>query len=748
MNYNKKIIIAVGIFFSALLIGMSIIHIALNFMYPGNELAESIKENFKDSFGKSIKFDSMVFKYNGDIILQNFYLSNTTDFNDNVNLIKCSEVVIDTYLPDLLREKITFSAVIMYKPEINIIKNYGKSYTDTFVSDIVTGFKNDKISQFITRKFSIVMTDSRLFYREIFKKSKTSIDFSDVDIDIVYYGDELEYDIDGNIINNNISRWRSSDFDAEGTILFNESKSRNRIEFDNVDLSLINNLLAEFYKEPFVFKGELSGDVIFSTDKDIIDIKAGIYARDIFSSAGETPERGYLLKDEDIDVEFDLSALSSMDKVKINKLTVDDGIIEIEINSEYIKDEYLTAAIHSNKIDLSQLSYKFAPIRGAGYEGDFSLNGKFKYNIKGNTPEELALDVKLNGFNLIPSYTNADSFKTIKNCNALIAADKEKFLIKSKFETGNTDIDITFNSHISGWNPFISNNQVEMFSKNMELALLKNVLMAGIDSVYNMAYVDMFQNFDEQRNFLKEPEGIFINNNDLNLNIKADKLVIVNGAAFDNFNLNLNLAKGTLKTGLFSLQGYEGIFNFDAYAVFRQEYPLIKIEGGVENLNMARMAVDSDSAIQAAGILSSDFKFETNAFRIGQVVENGRASFNLSMKDGYISRTDNLKKLDIFLKDNGYPQSIPAPLTFSNFTFTFMQSANEYYVRNFSMSGNKCSFSAYGKYTEEEGLNVPLNLNINIDNNYLKIPLLVSGNLRSPCIKINEKKKPDTICFQ
>ncbi|HPR36059.1 MAG TPA: hypothetical protein PLT13_00565 [Spirochaetota bacterium] len=746
MNYNKKITIAIGIFFSILLFSMSMIHIALNFMYPGNELAESIQENFKDSFGKSIKFDSLVFKYNGDIILQNFYLSNTTDFNDNVNLIKCSEVVIDTYLFDLLREKITFSAVIMYKPEINIIKNYGKSYTDTFISDIVTGFKNDKISQFITKKFSIVLTDSQLFYREIFKKSKTSIDLFDIDIDIVFYGEELEYDIDGSIINNNISGWRSCGFDAEGTILFKESKSHNRIKFKNIDISLINNLLGEYYNEPFLFKGELSGDLNFNSNKDIIDIIAGINICDLYASDNNTSSPVYIVKDEDINIEFDLSAFSTMDKVTINKLKVDDEIVTIELKSDYIKDEHLDLSINSNKIDLSRLSSRFLPFKRAYYEGDFSLTGNFKFNLKEMIPEELALDVKLNGFTLTPSVAS-DNNNSIRNCNALIAADKENFLLKSKLNTGNTDLDITFNSRISGWNPFKSVNQAEIISKKMEIELLKNVIISGIDSIYNMAYVDMFQNFDEQRNFLKEPEGIFINNNDFKLNIKADKLVVKKGASFDDFNLAMNLSGGIVKTDIFSLHGYDGIFNFNAYAVFRQEYPFIKIEGGVENLNIAKMAVDSDSAINAAGILSSDFKFETNAFRIGQIVENGRASLNLGIKDGYISRTDNLKKLDNFIMKNA-EYHLPDPMTFDSLTFTFMQSANEFYIRSFNMNGTKCSFNAYGKYTENDGLNVPVNLNINIDNTYKKIPLLIFGNLRTPCVKINTKKESEHICFQ
>lgn len=748
MNYNKKIIIAIGIFFSVLLIGLSIIHIAINFIYPGNELAESIKENFKDSFGKSIKFDSLIFKYNGDIILQNFYLSNTTDFNDNVNLIKCNEVVVDTDLLDLFREKTTFSAVIMYKPEIDIIKNYGKSYTDTFITDIISGIKKDKVSQFISRKFSIELIDSKLYYREIFKKSKTAIDIYDVDIDIDYYGNELEYEIDGKIANNNISWWRSCGFEAEGSFIFDESKAENSIEFKNIDLSLLNNLLIENYKEPLLFKGELSGDITISSDKDKVDLKGKVKGNDIYASAGDDPDSGFILKDEDVTVKADVSALSSLSRVRVNNLTFDDDVIELELNSEYIKDEQFTFVLKSNKIDLSDLSMKFIPVQKCSYNGELSLNGKLKYNLKDMKPEEMSLDVKLNQFNLIPAGSPDYRLQAINNCNALIAADKEKYILKARFDTGRTDIDMSLNGQISEWNPFKSKNQLDVSSKKLELSLIKKAVMAGVNSIYDMAYVDMFQNFDEQKNFLKEPEGIFINNNDLSLSIKADKIVIENNAALNNFNLKINLEKGNIKTGQFELEGYDGVFKFDALATLRQEYPFIKIEGSVQNLNISKISVDSDSAIKGGGVLSSDFKFETNAFRIGQIVENGKASLNLDIKDGYFSGEEKLLSLDKFIKSNGYQYSIPDPLTFSSLTFSFMQSSNEYYIRSFSLSGNKCSFSAYGQYIEEDGLNIPLNLNFFIENGgFVQVPLLIYGKLLSPCVKINDKKKPDSICF-
>ncbi len=746
MNNNKKIIIAVGIFFFIILLSLSIINIAINFMYPGNELAESIKENFKDSFGKSIKFDSLIFKYNGDIVLQNFYLSNTTDFNDNVNLIKCREVVIDTSLISLLSDKIIFSEVTMYKPEINIIKNYGKSYYDTFISDIFSGIKNDKISHFITRRFSIKLNNSKLFYKEVFKKSKTSVDFYDVDISVYYNGKRLEYNLDGKLVNNNLSGWMSSGFDAEGSVYFTESKSENKFKFKNIDFSIINNFLCENYKSPLFFSGNLSGNLRIIAGDGKIYIITGIDGDNLFVQNKDS-NSGYIIKNEDIEIDLNLSALSSMEQIIINSLTFNNGIINISLKSDYLQNEYFAVALESNKIKLSDLSDVFTPLNNRTYNGELSFQGNIRYNLKEVKPDDIALEMKLQNLNVIPSENVKGDVPDIKNCNAIVTADKNRFLLKTKMETGNTDLDLSYTGIISEWNPFKSKNQLEIRSKNIDLPLIGDTVSAGINAIYNMAYVDMFQNFDEQKNFLKEPEGIFINNNDLRIKIIADKLLILHNAALENFNLELNLEKGSLKTEKFTLEGYEGIFNFNAYAALKQEYPFIKIEGGVKDLNLSQIAVNADSEIQAGGIMSSDFRFETNAFRVGQIVENGRAAINFSIKDGYISNTDKQKKISIFVKQNGYSESLPEPLTFNNLTFSFNQSSNEYYIRNFVMSGNKCNFSAYGKYIENEGLTIPVNLNINNGNSNIKVPLLIFGNLISPCIKINEKKSNDYMCF-
>ena len=118
MRYKERFIFFLGIFSIAVIIFIVVANISIKILYPINIISESLKENFKDSFGKSIKFDRLLFRYNGDIVLYNFYLSNSTDFNDNINLIHCRYVVINTSLIDLLRKKVVFSGIEMYKPTI------------------------------------------------------------------------------------------------------------------------------------------------------------------------------------------------------------------------------------------------------------------------------------------------------------------------------------------------------------------------------------------------------------------------------------------------------------------------------------------------------------------------------------------------------------------------------------------------------------------------------------------------------
>jgi len=749
MNNNKKIIISLGIIFSFVLLSISILKISINILYPGNELHNSLKDSFKDIFGKAIKFDTLYFKYNGDIILHNFYLSNTNDFNDNINLIKCQEITIDTFLFDLIRKKVTISGVYMVGPEVTILKNYGKTYYETFIDDMIGGIDKEKIDKFVTNGFRFELTDSNLSFRETFQNSKSDINFYNLDLKIKYKNNSITYRSYGNIQDKIRDSWFKSSYRVIGKIYLNKEFSEAEIKLENFDLTHLNNIVNDRLSSRTLFTGTFSGELEYSSENDNISCEGSTDTSSLNFYYYEKDIPYQLFKNENFDTSFKFNMSKKLDRLIIEKFEIDDGTLELSSFFDYLENDYLSVQLKSNKIDLKDLSESFYPFKNCNYSGEVSFDGVCKYNIKEKKPDNLNVNLTLNKFNIISLKENCSDLTNVKDCNISLSADKDKIILKTNFSAGKSDLNISSNSRILSWNPVKSTNSIEVFSKKMDDDLLKAILKNTISNVYNLAYVDMFQNFDEQRNFLKEPEGIFINDNDVSIKLHAEKLFIAGKSYLNNLNIDLSLTKGILKTNNFTLDGYNGIYNFNLYTSLNQEYPFFKFSAEAKDLDLNRISYDSGLDYSFGGKLSLDLNFETSAYRIGQVVENGKAGLNISVKDGYINNTPIQNKLSGFLTRNNYTGVFNRKIDFSNFSISFNQSANNFYIKNFAMNSANLSFNSYGIFTEEEGLKVPLNLNITNENKTDRVPLEISGYLETPCIQIKStnKTKNESLCF-
>ena len=92
-------------------------------------------------------------------------------------------------------------------------------------------------------------------------------------------------------------------------------------------------------------------------------------------------------------------------------------------------------------------------------------------------------------------------------------------------------------------------------------------------------------------------------------------------------------------------------------------------------------------------------------------------------------------------------------IDFRSFSLNFTQSANNYYIRNFSFQSPEIYFNTYGDYSIEDGLDIPVNLNIVQDNKTEKISLEIFGDLEAPCINVKPVKgrdkaeQPQPLCF-
>ena len=743
MSSNKKIIISIGIIFCSILMGVGIMKITVSILYPENVLTNFLKSGFKDIIGKAIRFDTIYIKFNGDIVVENFYLSNSDDFNDNINLIKCDEIIIHTSFFDLIRKKITFTGISMIEPDITIIKNYGKTYRDVFIDDIVSDINKDKVNEYIVNNFRFELIDSTLSFTDIFKNSKAVVNFYNLDLKLKYNSKDITFKSSGNIHNKVRSGWLKAGYKSSGKIYLDKKYYEAGLTIKNFDLNYLTSMLNDVSnKKPQVF-GIFDGKFNIINNDDIITCsgKIDISSLDLFYTLQENQYPFF--KKDNIQSKFNINFSKELDKFTIDELIIDNGPLKLNSTFNYSKDGLLSIKINSNKVNLEELSESVCFFRNSKYTGEANIDGTWIYNLKDNKPENVELNLVIDKFNILPLNENSRKIAKLTDGDFLLIADKENISLKSKFIYDNSDFDIIYNGQILNWQPIKSSNKIEISSKNLRLNFLKDIVVNGIRKIYTLAYLDVLQNFDEQKNFLNEPEGILINNNDFAFKLHADQLYLAGQSHIDNLNMDLSLIKGVLKTNYFSVEGYKGIYHFDFYSYMRQSYPLFKIKAEFSDLDLTSISEDSKLDYSFGGNLSVNINFETNAYRVGQIVENARAGIDISVKDGYINNIPFQNKLNEFLNQTSYKDRFNRRVDYSKFSISFTQSANNYIIRNFILQSPDISFFTYGAYSVDNGLNIPLSLNITQDNKQDKLPMEVSGTLESPCINIKPTKGKD-----
>ena len=748
MNFNKKILSSIGIIIVIIILIIAIMKITIFALYPENELTNALKHGFKDIFGKAIKFDTVSVRFYGDIVFKNFYLSNSDDFNDNINLIKCDKIIIHTSFLDLLRKKITFTGISMIEPKITITKNYGKTYREVFIDDIISAINKDKIDEYIVSNFRFALIDSTLTFTEVFKNAKSVLNFYNLDFKVWYNGEYITYKSRGSIQDIVRDGWFTCSYNSNGKIYLDKNYYEAVLDIENFDLNYLSNLLNDIFGNKTQIFGVFDGKFNITGNDDIVTCysKMNISSLNTFYFIQENQYP--LFKNENIKSEFNINFSKKLDKFTIEQFKIDNGPVQLSTTFDYSKNNLLSITINSNKIDLGKLSESVCFFKNCKYNGETNIKGIYVYNFKDKKPENIELNLAVNNFNIIPLDKNLDKnlnenshdLLNITDGHLFLTADKDRILLKSKFVSDNSDFDIIYNGQIFNWEPVKSSNSVAIYSKNLQLIFLKEIVFNGIRKIYNLAYLDVLKNFDDQKNFLAEPAGIFINNNDITLKLHADRLYIAGKSHLNNLDMDFSLLKGVLKTKNFSLSGYNGAYNFDFYSYLRQSYPFFKIKAEFSELDLNAISNDSSLGYSFGGNLSVNLVFEANAYRVGQIVENARAGINISVRDGYINNIPFQNKLNEFLDKIGYKDTFNRRIDFSRFSFDFSQSANNYYVKNFSFQSPLIYFSTYGAYSADDGFNVPVNLNITQENKTAKIPLEMYGYLDAPCIKVKPTK--------
>lgn len=752
MNRPKRIIVLTSlIVIVAVCLYFVFFRIFINVSFSEKELKVFITRLFKQNFNKAVQFENAYIDIFGNLVVNNFEISITSDFNDNINLVKSRKTTIGLDFYKIFRKEISVNNITFDNSDITIFKRYGKGYLENFREIFISDINLSDLDEVDFSNFTIEISDSKLFYKEIFKDDKLTVVFEDVNSEINIANTKLSYYVKGVI-----KPFRSAEIDRgnlslRGEIIFKENRelyiSNTSLIIDNFDLSYMNSFIAIHFEKPFFLYGGFSPDLKIRTVNSNISIDGSIDINNLKVKMEGDSGSFNVVSNENISCKLLLDMLSDFNRIILRKLKIYDDNIQLSLNGIYNEnryERYIDVNFKSNRIDLSEISNYLTPLKDVSYSGYVNIDGRIDYDLRNNISKETSLSLDIDDV-IVTDYAKGEKGFLLNEFNTDLKLHDDELTIDIFAKKDKSDLRFRSNSQIYRWHPLKSLTTVSLFSNVLEIKLLYYLGKSMFEAMYLKAYEDKNRGYEEIL-FTETPLGQLITNNALNLDCKIKRLLVAPKAYLSNLNMAASLEKGTFRLQNFNLSGYEGDYYCSALCYFNQYYPSLKIKGGVRNFNVERFSRDSGIHGELSGTMNLDLDFHTSAYRPAHIVENSIGRFYVEFASGMINATDFQDKVIHFLEKNGYAHYDIDQLRFNRASLLFTQTGENFYVRNFHLSSDKIQFTAHGRYSYSKGFTVPVTALIKeIDaSNRQKItpiPFLINGPLLRPELRLRSSMK-------
>jgi len=729
------------------------------FMFTEEALKESVHNLFKVQLNRAVKFERIDVSLCGDIVVTSFNLSTESDFNDNISLVEAPKITVDLNFYDLLNGVITVSGITIPDAKIMVFKSFGKDY-----NDITAQFKDiyqrlNRIAQKHERVFELSFSNCSLIYQEIFSEDEVLISLNEIDASLKFVSKIINYTISINSVPNKNSDVSDGHMELKGEYYFDDAGYiKQKVVIENCDLSYLNRFIGQKKISDISLKGSVSTDVEIKYINNILTV-AGIIETNNLHVFSLKPQQHPVISNENINIEGDIQINRGLGKYTIRHLNIFDDILNITLKGEYVhneNDHTIDATVQSNSIDLTELSHYFSPLRNIYYSGNVMFSGDFKYDILNNVTAKSFFALALDDFHMIDIGENSKT--------DIISKGKASFRLKdnkidSLFEgyAYNSDFRCTMSSSISSWLPLQSSSEVAVYSKKTDVALFTRIYSQVIDKVVSAAYRDAEKGYEEVF-FLQKPLGTFLINNDFTFDYNIDTLEVNPGKdknGFKDFAFSIVMNKGVLTLRDFHLWGYDAAYDFDLQGYFYRDYPHITFNGSVKNFDLGKLSRETEFASNISGLLSGDFSYELNIYRMSHFLQNSRATLRVHVADGTIGSGVILDTVQKFYTDNNYTIQTVQYDTFDSLDLVTQQYGETIYLRNFNYRGDNARVNLYGKYSYRDGLNLSGGSTVNIvttkdEKEHVSkkyVPLAITGSLSGPCIDVKNKKESSRVCF-
>ncbi len=232
---------------------------------PEKQLKTSIETFFKENFNKAVDFEGISLSLAGNAVISNLNVSISSDFNDNLSLIKTGKAVIKFDFTELLGGTILVREIVFKGAEISIPKKYGQAYPEFIREVFLSGRALADLRELDLNDFTVLISGGRLNYIEGFRDSKLDLEFPRVNAAVVFSGGEIRYRFNGKISPSGRKGMSTGSFLCEGRLRLGEKgsivRSSSKIEIDEFDVSFMNLPLMEYLEIPWSVYGAFSVDM-------------------------------------------------------------------------------------------------------------------------------------------------------------------------------------------------------------------------------------------------------------------------------------------------------------------------------------------------------------------------------------------------------------------------------------------------------------------------------------------------------
>lgn len=741
MKINRKRAIIAAISISAFMLCIFALKLYFVLSFSENDLRTIVVSFCKNNLGKSAKLDEIRINFTGNIVITNFNLSMNSDFNDNISLIKAEETIFNLSFFRLLRGTAEVNSIIFNRAKISLHKSYGKSYSEVFKNIVDLPANLNDLKNLDMDDLTLKIYDSTLFYHEFFTEEKLDMECRNFTASFKKRKDRIKYSLSGDTIQYKTKGIQEGGIKAKGVFILSQNReSHHKIGIDNIDLSIFNNHVAEYSgKEMFLTGGFSTNMKIDCSDSEYTyhgNLKTANL--NIISTGSDQFE---MVSNGNFNADLNIRYSVKNERLEISKLHFYDDNMDIRLNGKKSitpAENIFALRIGCELMDFDELSGYITPARDFSYRGKTSFFADIYIDFNNDANNYLAIEGSLKNFGISVS-GNGVKNDIISGCSGQVSVKDRKAHITSAFQTGGSDFTFDLQSSIENYLPLKSSSSLKIKSKKTQLPLAFDLLNRGLSLIFDSAYDDEKNGYDDIF-FLKKPGSVIVNNNDITLAYHADTLAFNDRAGIKNFNMKASLLKGALNVDSFTAEGYDGAYTLQMQCFLNRDYPTVSIKGGVKDFDLGKLSDDMKAAYTFSGKMNIDFDYELSAYRMLQVLQNSRGNLNISLSNAVISNSPIQKDFAAYLEKHGAIKAALSPMNITSLNIGLSQMGESFAFRNFSCSGDPLSLSGYGSYNYQSGLNVPVSAVIrDKDGKTQNAQLSLTGRLIDPAIQLKIK---------